>query len=91
MAKIVYKLVIKFTVTYCAFIGTVLCVAAIVYLFIQHDGGASIGLATVGAGLVIGRAAITKYSTQSYSPERDAAIGFAAPDSIEDMEECANK
>ena len=59
MVKIVYDIIVKLTLTYSSLIGTGIIVAGLCYLFIYHDGGASVGIVTVGAGLVLGRA-ITK-------------------------------
>jgi len=60
MTKIVYDLIIKITLTYGSITGTGVIIAGLVYLFLTRDGASSIGIVTVGAGLVIGRSALEK-------------------------------
>ena len=61
MAKVVYDLVLKITLTYGSIVGTGVIITGLVYLFITRDGASSIGIVTVGAGLVIGRSALEKF------------------------------
>lgn len=56
MAKMVVEFVLKITLTYGSLIGTLIVMAGIGHLFFSADGGTSVAMVTVGAGLILGRA-----------------------------------
>lgn len=61
MAKVIYDLVVRITVTYGSIVGTILALAGVVYLFIYHDATGAIGMATIGGSMVVGRSALEKF------------------------------
>jgi len=61
MAKMIFEVVVKFTLTYSCFIGTIVIGAGITYLFMFRDVPGGCGLCSIGGAMVVGRSAIDKF------------------------------
>ena len=60
MAKIVYDLVLRITLTYGSIVGTGVIIAGIVYLFLIKDAIGASAVLGIGGAMVVGRSALEK-------------------------------
>jgi hypothetical protein len=71
MAKKVFDITVQIVLNYASIIGTLIIFAGCVHLFTSKDGYTSIGVLTVGSGLILGRAITGALSRERYTYNSD--------------------
>lgn len=73
MAKMITEIAVRFTITYGGFVGTMIAIAGITYMFMFRDVAGGCGLCSIGGAMVVGRSALDKF--KGLAPDPSNGIG----------------